>query len=59
LFSFIIATESYGARFAPTFVNYFNDQNDKITMKKIDGKRLKVDKLAISKSVFLVSALCP
>jgi hypothetical protein len=46
---FIIATESYGARFGPTFINYFNAQNQRIDSGDLQGVKLVVTALSISK----------
>ncbi|KAK7038826.1 hypothetical protein VNI00_010456 [Paramarasmius palmivorus] len=40
---FILATESYGARFGPVFINYFNEQN-----KLIDDGELTAVKVVVS-----------
>lgn len=46
---FIIATESYGARFGPVFTQYFHSQNAKIESGKINGTQIEVSKLLINK----------
>jgi hypothetical protein len=52
-FRFVMSTESYGARLAPTFVNYFNSQNALIESGELDGLPLVVTALSISKYVIL------
>ncbi len=48
---FILATESYGARFGPVFTQYFHSQNDKIDSGDVDGEKIVVSKLLINKYV--------
>ncbi|KAK0195395.1 Alpha/Beta hydrolase protein [Armillaria mellea] len=45
---FIIATESYGARFGPVFTQYFHSQNAKIESGEINGTQIEVSKLLIN-----------
>ncbi|KAF9023976.1 alpha/beta-hydrolase [Hymenopellis radicata] len=45
---FILATESYGARFGPVFTQYFHSQNDKIDSGDVDGEKIVVSKLIIN-----------
>ncbi|KAK0505210.1 Alpha/Beta hydrolase protein [Armillaria luteobubalina] len=45
---FIIATESYGARFGPVFTQYFQSQNAKIDSGVLNAEKIVVSKLIIS-----------
>ncbi|KAE9398507.1 alpha/beta-hydrolase [Gymnopus androsaceus JB14] len=45
---FVLATESYGARFGPVFINYFNSQNELIDNGDLDGVKVVVSSLMIS-----------
>jgi hypothetical protein len=53
IFRFVMSTESYGARLAPTFVNYFNSQNALIESGELQALRLVVTALSISKYAIL------
>ncbi|KAF5388599.1 hypothetical protein D9757_004702 [Collybiopsis confluens] len=45
---FVLATESYGARFGPVFINYFDSQNKLIDDGELDGVKVIVSSLMIS-----------
>jgi hypothetical protein len=45
---FILATESFGAHFGPTFIKYFNTQNELIDRGELDGEKVVVTHLMIS-----------
>ncbi|KAI3595070.1 carboxypeptidase s1 [Moniliophthora roreri] len=45
---FILATESYGARFGPVFINYFNEQNKLIDSGELIGQKVVVSGLMIN-----------
>lgn len=48
---FIFATESYGARFAPIFINYFNAQNALVDSGNLQGVKIVVSALMINELV--------
>ncbi|KAK0194993.1 Alpha/Beta hydrolase protein [Armillaria mellea] len=48
---FIIATESYGARFGPVFTQYLQSQNAKIDSGVLNAEKIVVSKLIISKGL--------
>ncbi|KAJ4485773.1 alpha/beta-hydrolase [Lentinula aciculospora] len=45
---FVLATESYGARFGPVFINHFNSQNELIESGELDGVKVIVSSLMIN-----------
>ncbi|KAJ4485078.1 alpha/beta-hydrolase [Lentinula edodes] len=45
---FVLATESYGARFGPVFINYFNAQNELIASGGLNGVKVVVSSLMIN-----------
>ncbi|KAJ3772424.1 Alpha/Beta hydrolase protein [Lentinula raphanica] len=45
---FVLATESYGARFGPVFIDYFNSQNKLIDSGDLDGVKIVVSSLMIN-----------
>ncbi|KAJ3911149.1 Alpha/Beta hydrolase protein, partial [Lentinula edodes] len=45
---FVLATESYGARFGPVFINYFNAQNELIESGGLNGVKVVVSSLMIN-----------
>ncbi|KAF5350314.1 hypothetical protein D9758_012812 [Tetrapyrgos nigripes] len=45
---FILATESFGAHFGPTFIKYFNEKNDLIDSGKLDAEKVAVTHLMIN-----------
>jgi carboxypeptidase C (cathepsin A) len=44
----VFATESYGGRYGPAFVTYFNEQNELIDQGKISGIKVKFSALLIN-----------
>ena len=46
---FILATESYGGHYGPSFVTFFNEQNAKIECGQITGEKITVSALMINK----------
>ncbi|KAJ3797925.1 alpha/beta-hydrolase [Lentinula aff. detonsa] len=45
---FVLATESYGARFGPVFINHFNSQNNLIESGDLDGVKVVISSLMIN-----------
>ena len=48
---FILATESYGGHYGPSFVTFFDEQNAKIDDGQIAGEKITVSALMINKYV--------
>jgi carboxypeptidase C (cathepsin A) len=49
LFRLNLASESYGGHYAPGFVTYFNEQNDKIDKGIVKGDKIVITTLLINK----------
>jgi hypothetical protein len=45
----VFATESYGGRYGPAFVTYFNEQNKLIDQGELSGIKVKFSALLINK----------
>ncbi|KAL0569910.1 hypothetical protein V5O48_012056 [Marasmius crinis-equi] len=45
---FLFTTESYGGHYGPAFVNYFNEQNEKIRQGAIQGELVNVSAMMIN-----------
>ena len=43
----VFATESYGGRYGPAFVTYFNEQNKLIDQGRLSGIKVEFDALLI------------
>jgi len=46
---FIFSTESYGGHYGPSFVTYFDEQNEKIRRGVLSGEEIVVSALMINK----------
>jgi carboxypeptidase C (cathepsin A) len=49
MFRFIFATESYGGHYGPSFVTYFDKQNEQIRQGLLTGEEINVSALMINK----------
>lgn len=46
---FVFITESYGDHYAPAFITYFNEQNDKIAQGTLDAEPIVVKAMLTNK----------